>query len=276
MNSVMPEFSVVTVVLNDHAGLLRTGESILGQTCDLEWIVVDGGSSDATLAVLHGFGDKVRWISEKDNGIFDAMNKGCRMCNGDYVVFLNAGDCFSDSGVLADVRAFLSGNRGATIDVLCCGANLVLADGKRVYRPPKMVGEYIWHGLPANHQATYYRRGMLGTEPYDIRYRYCGDYFLAAILYAKNATFGYLNRQAVEFRLDGVSFNWRSALFMEPYAIQREVLLLGFGWRILSLLKRFMAGAALRLFNLPLLGNMLFRVFTYIRSRKIMHKETGF
>lgn len=268
MNSVTPKFSIVTVVLNDHAGLLRTGDSILGQTCDLEWIVVDGGSSDATLAILRNYGDDVRWISERDNGIFDAMNKGCRMCNGDYVVFLNAGDCFSDSGVLAEVRNSLSTAQGAAVDVLCCGANLVLADGNRAYRPPKRVEEYIWHGLPANHQATYYRKDILGAEPYDIRYRYCGDYFLAAVLYTRNAVFGYLNRPVVEFQLDGVSSSWRKALFMEPYAIQKDVLFLGFGWRVASLLKRFVAGAVLRLFNLPLLGNVFLKVFSYIRSGK--------
>ena len=264
MKTAMPKFSVVTVVLNDQAGLLRTGLSILSQTCDLEWIVVDGGSSDAALAVLRNFGDEVRWISEKDNGIFDAMNKGCRMCNGDYVVFLNAGDCFSDSETLSDVGAFLSVDQNSAIDVLCCGANLVLANGGQAYRPPRRADEYIWHGLPANHQATYYRKEILGAEPYDISYRYCGDYFLAAKLHTEKAVFGHLNRPVVEFQLNGVSFRWRSALFMEPYVIQKNVLTIGFGLRVLSLMKRFMASAALHLFNLPLLGNALLKIYSYI------------
>ena len=260
--------SVITVVLNDPDGLTRTGESILSQTYPVEWIVVDGGSSKATLSALHDFGGAVRWISEKDKGIYDAMNKGVCMSRGDYAVFLNAGDYFSDSGVVAEVSAFLSTPQGLAVDVLCCGAHLVLADGRKVYRPPKRVDEYIWHGLPANHQATYYRRVILGAQPYDLTFRICGDYFLAATLYIKKATFGYLDRPVVEFFLDGVSYSWRKELFMEPCVIQQKVLLLGLGWRILSFVKRFVSGAVLRLFALPLLGNSLFRIFSYIRSRR--------
>lgn len=260
--------SVVTVVLDDPDGLIRTGESLLKQTLRPEWVVVDGGSSKSTLAVLHSFGDEVRWISEKDKGIYDAMNKGVGMCRGRYVVFLNAGDCFSDSGVVSDVCAFLSTPQGLSVDVLCCGANLVLADGRKVYRPPRIVAEYIWHGLPANHQATYYRRAVLGAQPYDLRFKICGDYFLAATLYVKNATFGYLDQPVVEFFLDGVSYSWRKELFMEPYAIQQQVLIIALGWRILSLAKRFVSGAVLRLFNLPLIGGSLFRMFSYVRSRR--------
>ncbi len=260
--------SVVTVVLDDPDGLVRTGESLIKQTHRPEWVVVDGGSSEPTLAVLRNFGDAVRWISEKDKGIYDAMNKGAGMCKGDYVVFLNAGDCFSDFEVIANVSAFLSTPQGLSIDVLCCGANLVLADGRKVYRPPKIVDEYIWHGLPANHQATYYRKLMLGPQPYDLHFKFCGDYFLAATLYVKKATFGYLDRTVVEFFLDGVSYSWRKELFMEPYVIQQKVLLLGLGRRMLSLLKRFVSGAALHLFEMPLLGHGLFRIFSYFRSRR--------
>lgn len=268
LNSTPPLLSIVTVVLNDPEGLVRTGDSLLKQTLRPEWIVVDGGSSKSTLDVLHNFGSAVQWISEKDKGIYDAMNKGVSMCSGDYVVFLNAGDCFSDSEVLADISSFLSTPQVSVVDVLCCGANLILTDGRKVYRPPKIVDEYIWHGLPANHQATYYRRVMLGAQPYDLRFKICGDYFLAATLYIKKATFGYLDRAVVEFFLDGVSASWRKELFMEPYAIQKKVLLLGLGWRNLSLVKRFVSGVVLRLFNLPLLGDGLFRMFSYIRSRR--------
>ena len=268
-----PQFSIITVVYNDVGGLALTKSSIISQHFrNFEWLVIDGGSSDGAVNFLEQCDPiNLRWVSEKDQGIYDAMNKGVGMCRGDYVVFLNAGDCFSDSGVVADVSAFLSTPKGLPVDVLCCGANLVLADGRKVYRAPKIVDEYIWHGLPANHQATYYRKVILGVQPYDLHFNMCGDYFLAATLYVKNATFGYLDRPVVEFFLDGVSYSWRKELFMEPYAIQQQVLLLGFGWRILSLFKRFVSGAVLRLFNLPMLGNGLFRMFSYIRSRRKAH-----
>jgi putative colanic acid biosynthesis glycosyltransferase len=257
--------SVVTVVLNDPVGLARTGESVLKQTLRPEWIIVDGGSTSSTIDILHRFGSFAHWISGRDNGIYDAMNKGVRMCSGEFVVFLNAGDCFSDSEVVADVCSFLSSQERELADVLCCGANLILADGRKVYRPPKIVDDYIWHGLPANHQATYYRRSVLGDKPYDLSYKMCGDYFIAADLYVRNAPFLYLNRPVVEFYLDGVSFSWRRELFMEPYVIQQKILSHGLGWRILSLVKRLISGAVLRLLSLPLLGEWVFKVYSYCR-----------
>jgi len=267
LNNSVPSLSVVTVVLNDPEGLARTGESLFKQTLRPEWVVVDGGSSDPTLAVLHNM--DVQWVSEKDKGIYDAMNKGVGMCKGDYVVFLNAGDCFSDNEVIANVTSFLSSPQGLSIDVLCCGANLVFTDGRKVYRPPKLVDEYIWHGLPANHQATYYRKVMLGPQPYDLQFKCCGDYFLAATLHIKKATFGYLDLPVVEFFLDGVSFSWCKELYMEPYTIQKKVLLLGLHRRILSLLKRSLSSLALHAFELPLLGDGLFKIFAYFRFKQL-------
>jgi putative colanic acid biosynthesis glycosyltransferase len=259
--------SVVTIVLNDPQGLARTGESIISQTLRPEWVVVDGKSANATLDVLRNYGNAVTWVSEKDKGIYDAMNKGVGMCSGDYVVFLNAGDCFSDSEVLADVCSFLSSRHGMSVDVMCCGANLIFPSGSTVYRSPKIVEDYIWHGLPANHQATYYRRISLGINPYDLEFKMCGDYFIAASLYVKNAIFGYFDRPVVNFFLDGVSSNWDIKLFMEPYAIQQNILKIGLFFRLLSILKRFISGIAVRLFGIPFIGTRLLRIFIYARSR---------
>lgn len=260
--------SIITVVLNDPDGLRRTQDSLRRQTIQPEWIVVDGHSSEATQAVLSELPDTVHWISERDDGIYDAMNKGLQMAKGDFVVFLNAGDSLSDEGVVADVLRYFGSDEGKGIDVLCGGANLVLADGRKIYRGPKVAEKYIWHGLPANHQATYYRRLMLGAQPYDIRFGICGDYFLAASLFTRNATFGYLDQPVVEFFLDGISYGWRRNLFLEPYVIQRDVLSLGLDQRILSLLKRLVSSSVLHLLELPVVGIGLFKAISYVRSRR--------
>jgi putative colanic acid biosynthesis glycosyltransferase len=184
------------------------------------------------------------------------------------VVFLNAGDCFTDTRVLADVILKLNTCQSKPVDVLCCGANLVIESGKIVYRSPKKVEDYIWHGLPANHQATYYRRLMLEAQPYDPSFKICGDYFLAATLYKQKAFFAYLDRAVVEFFLNGISYSWRKELFMEPWEIQKNILSIGIGRRILSCLKRFMSNLALRIFSLPLMGRALLNIHSHIRSKK--------
>ena len=89
-------FSVVTVVRNDCTGFLKTMDSVERQTfTEFEWIVVDGGSTDGTVDWIKSGRRVTSWTSENDSGIYDAMNKGITKSNGEYLVFLNAGDVFT-------------------------------------------------------------------------------------------------------------------------------------------------------------------------------------
>ena len=89
--------SVITVVFNDVAHIRETIESYLSQTWeDKEYIVIDGGSTDGTLDVIKEYADNINyWISEKDNGMYDAMNKGILHSTGDWINILNSGDTFA-------------------------------------------------------------------------------------------------------------------------------------------------------------------------------------
>lgn len=103
MNKDLPTISVVTVTWNDLAGLELMAKSLQSQSyAKIEHVIVDGGSSDGTKEWLAHYGPAYpsTWVSEPDNGIFDAMNKGVRLASGDLVVFMNSGDCFSDSSVI--------------------------------------------------------------------------------------------------------------------------------------------------------------------------------
>ena len=95
------KLSVITVTYNAAAVLQRTMESVLDQPADVDYIIVDGGSSDDTISIVESFGDRIRFISEPDNGIYDAMNKGIRMARGQGMLFMNAGDYLQGS-VLTD------------------------------------------------------------------------------------------------------------------------------------------------------------------------------
>ena len=101
----MPAFTIITVCLNIASTIRRTCESIINQTLqDFQWIVVDGASTDGTLDILKEYSSRIDiLISEPDKGIYNAMNKGIRLANGEYINFMNGGDEFYDNNVLKNV-----------------------------------------------------------------------------------------------------------------------------------------------------------------------------
>ena len=93
----MPLFSIITVSYNSQQTITKTIDSVLNQTCkDFEYIIIDGNSSDKTISIIKSyekkFGNKLRWISEKDKGIYDAMNKGITLSMGDFIWLVNSDD----------------------------------------------------------------------------------------------------------------------------------------------------------------------------------------
>ena len=104
-----PLVSIITVVYNGEKYLEETVQSVLNQTYDnVEYIIIDGGSTDGTVDIIKKYEDKIDyWISEKDSGIYDAMNKGIDIASGNWINFMNAGDTFYDSNVLTHISKSL-------------------------------------------------------------------------------------------------------------------------------------------------------------------------
>lgn len=105
--------TIITINRNNVSGLKKTMQSVLEQAFkDFEYVVVDGASTDGSVEVIEefepAFGDRLRWISESDKGIYHAMNKGIRMASGDYVEFLNSGDCLASSDVVGRMMEVLA------------------------------------------------------------------------------------------------------------------------------------------------------------------------
>src|SRR5687767_14003562 len=98
-----PTISVVTVVFNNASCIQETIESVLGQDYpSVEYIVIDGGSSDGTVEVIKKYASGMAyWTSEPDEGIYDAMNKAIDKASGDWIIFMHSGDCFTSPGTLA-------------------------------------------------------------------------------------------------------------------------------------------------------------------------------
>ena len=100
-----PLITVVTVVFNGEATLEQTIQSVVNQTYDnVEYIIVDGGSKDRTLDIIKKYEDRIDyWQSEPDKGIYDAMNKGIELANGDWINFMNSGDSFYNECVIKNI-----------------------------------------------------------------------------------------------------------------------------------------------------------------------------
>jgi putative colanic acid biosynthesis glycosyltransferase len=241
MNNRKPFFSIITVVLNDLDGLEKTRDSLVTQKFrNIEWIVVDGGSKDGSSEYADSEKNLIiKLMIEKDSGIYDAMNKGVSLCSGNFILFLNAGDELPNDLALLQVSKFLLKNK--KVEIIFGGANLIFPNGKSVYREPRDINNYIWHGIPANHQATYFRREVIRNFPYDLGYRICGDYYIMAKLFKKGVNAEYMNTPLVNFEVGGISLKTPSKLFYEPYLIQRDILNVPLVLRIMSLLKRIIA-----------------------------------
>jgi glycosyltransferase involved in cell wall biosynthesis len=182
---VTPLVSIVTVCLNDAAGLARTLASVAAQTfADREVVVVDGGSTDGSVEVLRANASAglVRdFVSEPDEGIYDAQNKGIRRARGTYLLFLNAGDSLASADALA--RLFAD---SPTEDVLYGDVLWEKAGGKRRReRTPDELSLAFFMRTNLPRQATAIRRAVFDRlGPYDTSLRIAADYefFLRAIV----------------------------------------------------------------------------------------------
>lgn len=104
------KYSIITINYNNRDGLERTIQSVINQTCqDFEYIIIDGGSTDGSVDVIKKYADRIDyWVSEPDKGIYNAMNKGILQAHGEYLNFMNSGDCFYDEKVLYNVIPYLT------------------------------------------------------------------------------------------------------------------------------------------------------------------------
>lgn len=220
-----PLISIVTVNLNDATGLRGTGESIVGQSFrDFEWLIVDGGSTDGSRAVIERLGDVVTsWTSEPDRGVYDAMNRGLARARGTYLVFMNAGDRFADRRSLAWLAEGLRAEPGA--DLIFGGTVLDLPSGQTVYRPPRP-SRFLRFGLPACHQATAIRREAHLAVPYDLSLEISAEYGVIAGLLVNGARSRLLDVPIAVRQCDPNSLSERrtAARFADFVRVQRRVL----------------------------------------------------
>ncbi|NMZ24106.1 glycosyltransferase [Pseudomonas proteolytica] len=167
-----PLVSIVTVVFNDVANLQRTIDSIASQTYqNIEHIVIDGGSTDGTLDIIRRNSSIDYWVSERDCGIYDAMNKGVRHASGAWINFMNSGDVFFDRVTVKSV--FLN------LDIQ--ESDLIYGDVEVDYGVFKKINKAgpvssLKTGMQFSHQSLFARRSILEEQGFDLSYRTAADY----------------------------------------------------------------------------------------------------
>ena len=177
----------VTVTFNAAAVLQRTLDSVLAQDYpDIVHLIIDGASTDGTQEMVNdyiersnesGNGHRIQLMSEPDKGIYDAMNKGLRSLDGDYVCFLNAGDFLPASDTVSRIAAAVAESAPA---VLYGDTDIVDGEGhflhhRRLAPPENLTWKSFRHGMLVCHQAFYARTDFAIATPYDQQYHYSAD-----------------------------------------------------------------------------------------------------
>lgn len=187
----LPKISVVTVTFNAVDVIEKTLLSVLGQRYEnLEYLIIDGASSDGTMAVVDRYRDRIDYISsEPDRGLYDAMNKGAAAATGDYVIMMNADDVFADDRVVADVAAFLGEHPDC--DVVFGDTEELWEYGPVVRRPQQA---YRNHKMCISPQAAFTRTELMRLHPFNLQYRYAADFEQFSTFYLAGKVFLRIDR----------------------------------------------------------------------------------
>lgn len=170
-----PKLSIITIVYNNVRDIERTLQSVLNQTySNIEYLVIDGASNDGTLEILKKYESRLsKLITEKDEGIYDAMNKGLAAATGDYVLFMNSGD---ELYAPDTVQKVFSTAEDADIyygETEMYDENWQSLGRRRHQAPAKFNWKSFRFGMSVSHQAIYIRRSL--TEAYDLQYQLSSD-----------------------------------------------------------------------------------------------------
>jgi len=243
-----PLVSIITVVYNNSTHIRGAIESVLSQDYPrIEHIVIDGGSTDGTVKIIEEFGDMISlFLSEPDEGIYDALNKGIVRAHGDFIGILHSDDLFCDKYVISDVI-----NKMKDTETELCFSDLVIVDavsGKLVTETELcfsdlVIVDAVSGKLVRYYMAHYFRRWMLrvGWLPphptvflkraifdefglYSKNYQIAGDFeFFVRIFYGRQIKWSYLNRISVMMRRGGASNSGLKSIKLAISEINRSL-----------------------------------------------------
>ena len=212
------KYTIITINFNNKVGLIHTIESVISQTCkDFEYLIIDGGSTDGSVDVIKKYAMNINyWVSEKDKGIYNAMNKGVAQAHGEYLIFMNSGDRFHTPDVLSAVVEFQE-------DIICgkvLKGETTIPSGHN--KSTISLVDLMRASLP--HQAMFIKRELLITHPYDERYKILSDWkFCIEALVFDNCSFRNIDVIVADYDTSGISTNSNGLLPKEKGIIIKEL-----------------------------------------------------
>ena len=200
-----PKFSIITVTYNAEKVLEDTIQSVISQTYHhIEYIIVDGASKDGTLSIINRYRSRIHTVvSEPDKGLYDAMNKGIALASGDYLCFLNAGDCFHEDDTLQQMVHTINGNE--LPDILYGETAIVDKDRQ---------------GMLVCHQAFFPRHTLV--EPYNLQYRFSADFDWCIRIMKKARTLHNTHLTIIDYLEEGMTTRNQKASLKERFRIMAK------------------------------------------------------
>lgn len=199
-----PLVSIITIVLNSEKTIEKTMQSVLGQTYDnIEYIIVDGGSTDGTLDIIKKYGDNISWISEPDEGISDAFNKGIKLSRGEIIGILNSDDWYELDAVEKVVKAYCA---DPDIDVIYGDLCFYKGNKPLFVQAPNPKPKRILEVIIYNHPTCFIKRDCydkFGT--YDTNFKFAMDHDLLLRFQINEKKFHYIHSVLTNMTFGGVS-----------------------------------------------------------------------
>lgn len=220
--------SIITVVYNRINDLRVTIESVINQRFkNYEYLIIDGASTDGTLELVKSYGDKIHQVySEKDGGIYEAMNKGLQKAQGEYIIFMNAGDSFYS----ADVLATIFENEESKADFIFGDTMFVNEKDEEIglmseIRKRKLHADMHWqemkYGMMFCHQSFLVKRSI--APLYDLQYRYSADIdWIIQCMKKSTSNYYYEQSPIANFQLGGASLQNQKQSLYERFAIIKK------------------------------------------------------
>lgn len=218
------KLSIITINYNNASGLKKTMESVLSQTsCEFEYVVIDGNSTDGSIELIRRFdlfhlhskkdrGERqFTWISESDNGIYHAMNKGIKIAKGEYLQFLNSGDIFTSPDVTERMLSYLTSTTRESFGANILYGNMLKQLPTRILRDRGFEGRMPtlldFYTGTLNHSPAYIRRSLFDTYGlYDETLRIVSDWkWYLQVLVMNNVQVDYIDIDVSIFDMNGIS-----------------------------------------------------------------------
>lgn len=211
------KYSIITINFNNSEGLRKTIASVVNQTFkNFEFIIIDGGSTDGSVDVIKEYADKIDyWVSEQDKGVYNAMNKGILKAHGEYLNFMNSGDCFYNNDVLNKIKNYSE-------DLII--GDVRRMDTKQIIKFNDITSFYSLCVPEFNHQSIFFKRKLFSNRIYDENLKIVADWkLLIQCIYIDQCSYKHINVTIADYECGGVSSN-TNLIALERNTVLKEIL----------------------------------------------------